>query len=149
MLAWNRHLSLTAWVGTASFSVAVVAMAIDHLVGTEGDDSDLLADPLTFAISLALSGAAAFVLFGWVIPRATSRGPRRAATTGLVCAVVSVIPGIAVLWLGVPFVTAGTGVALGLVSWRSEPGWQAAAAVAAGLAVICLGMALYVYALIA
>jgi hypothetical protein len=124
-------------------------MAIDHLIGTEGGDSDLLADPLTFAISVALSGAAALVLFGWVVPRATSRGPRRAATIGLVCAVVSVVPGIALLWLGLPFVSAGTGVALGLESWRTEPGRQAAAAVAAGLAVICLGIGLYVYDLVA
>jgi hypothetical protein len=123
-------------------------MAIDHLIGTEGD-AELLADPLTFFVSVAVSGAAALGLFGWLVPRATSQGPRRAASTGLVCAAASVVPGIALLWLGVPFVGAGAAVALGLASRRVERSGRALLAIGAGVAVICLGIALYVYALVA
>ena len=141
--------STSAWIGAGSFAVAVLAMAIDHLVGTERDgDGGLLADPLTFAISVAVSGAAALVLFGWLVPRATSTGPRRAATTGLVSASASVVPGVALLWLGVPFVTAGAGVALGLEGRHGERRRQATAAIAVGLAFLCLGTVLYVYALV-
>jgi hypothetical protein len=141
--------STSAWIGAGSFAAAVLAIAIDHLVGTEGDgEGELLADPLTFAISVAVSGAAALVLFGWLVPRATSTGPPRAATTGLISAVASVVPGIALLWLGVPFVTAGTGVALGLEGRRGERRRQAVVAIVVGLAVLCLGTALYVYALV-
>jgi hypothetical protein len=141
--------STSAWIGAGSFAVAVLAMAIDHLVGTERDDEGgLLADPLTFAVSVAVSGAAALVLFGWLVPRATSSGPPRAATTGLISAIGSVAPGIALLWLGVPFVTAGAGVALGLEGRRGARRRQAIVAIAVGLAVLCLGTALYVYALV-
>jgi hypothetical protein len=139
----------SASIGAASFAVAVLAMAIDHLVGTEDDgDGGLLADPLTFAVSVAVSGAAALVLFGWLVPRATSTGRPRAATIGLISAIASAVPGIALLWLGVPFVTAGAGVALGLEGRRGERRRQAIVAIAVGLAVLCLGTALYVYALV-
>ena len=123
-------------------------MAIDHLIGTEGDDdSEVLADPLAFAIAVGMSAAAAFVLFGWLVPRAISLGRSRAATTGLICGVLSVVPGVAFLWLGFPFVTAGSAVALGLEGWRGERRGQAALAVIAGGVVITLGTMLYVYAL--
>jgi hypothetical protein len=59
---------------------------------------------------------------------------------------LSVVPGIALLWLGLPFVSAGAGIALGVEGWR-ERHWQAAAAVAIRAAVVVLGLALYVYAL--
>ena len=121
-------------------------MAIDHLVGTESDDESGLADPSTFAISVVLSGALALVLFGWLIPRTLAKGRSRAATVGLVCSVLSVVPGIALLWLGLPFVSAGAGIALGMEG-RREAHWRGVAAVALGLAVIVLGLALYGYAL--
>ena len=133
------------WIGVAALSVAVVAMAIDHLIGTEGDDEGGLADPAMFAISVALCGALAIALFGWLVPRVISKGHARAATTGLVCSALSVVPGVALLWLGLPFVTAGAGIALGAEGWRGRH-WQGAAAVAIGLVVVVLGLALYLYA---
>jgi hypothetical protein len=143
-------LATSAWIGVASLGLAVLAMAIDHLVGTEDDgDGELLADPVTFAISVAVSGAAALVLFGWLIPRVTSQGRERAATTGLVCSLLSLVPGVALLWLGLPFVMAGAGVALGLEGRRSERRRQAVASIVVGLAVLGLGTALYAYALVA
>jgi hypothetical protein len=98
-----------------------------------------------FAISVALCGALAIALFGWLVPRVISKGHARAATTGLVCSALSVVPGVALLWLGLPFVTAGAGIALGAEGWRGRH-WQGAAAVAIGLAVVVLGLALYLYA---
>jgi hypothetical protein len=146
----RRPRSTSTSIGVASFALAVLAMAIDHLVGTEnGGDDEVLVDPLTFTVSVAVSGAAALVLFGWLIPRATVRGSERAATTGLVCSVSSVIPGVGLLWLGLPFVTAGAGVALGLEGRRGVRRRQAVAAIVVGSTVLCLGTALYVYALAA
>ena len=81
------------------------------------------------------------VLFGSLVPRAISGGPSRATTTGLICAVLSVVPGIALLWLGLPFVSAGAAVALGTEGSRDRR-WQGAAATAIGLMVIVLGLAL-------
>jgi hypothetical protein len=135
-------------IAAASFGVAVVAMAVDHLVGTAGAP-ELFADPGTFALSVALSGAFALVLFGWLVPREVSKGPRRAATAGLVCAVGSVVPGLALLWLGLPFVSAGAAIALGLESRERELSTRATVAVILGIAVIVLGLALYGFALIA
>jgi hypothetical protein len=124
-------------------------MAIDHLIGTEGDDDgETVADPVTFAISVALSAAAAVFVFRWLVPRATAMGRSRAATTGLICGVTSLVPGVAFLWLGFPFVTAGAAVALGLEGWRGERRGQAAVGLAAGAAVIGLGTVLYLYALL-
>lgn len=142
--------STSASIGVGSLALAVLAMTIDHLVGTEDDgDDELLADPVTFAISVAVSGAAALVLFGWLIPRATSQGRERAATTGLVCSLLSLVPGVALLWLGLPFVTAGAGIALGLDGRRGARRRQAVAAIVVSSAVLGLGTALYVYALVA
>ena len=140
------NLRRVRWIGAAAFSVAVVAMAIDHLIGTEGDEESGLADPATFGVSVALCGLLAVVLFAWLAPRAISRGPSRAATTGLICAVLSVVPGIALLWLGLPFVSAGAAVALGMEGSRDRR-WQGAAATAIGLMVVVLGLSLYAYAL--
>ena len=121
-------------------------MAIDHLVGTEGDDEGGLADPTTFAISVLLSGALALFLFGWLAPRTLAKGGSRVASVGLVCSVLSVVPGIALLWLGLPFVSAGAGIALGMEG-RREAHWRGVGAVALGRAVVVLGLALYIYAL--
>jgi hypothetical protein len=133
-------------VGLVALVVAVAAMAIDHLVGTDRTDDEGLVDPAMFAISVGLSLAVAAFLFGWLVPRETSRGPERAARSGLVCSVASVIPGIAFLWVGFPFVVAGAGLALGLEGRGSGRHFESRAAMAIGGLVLVLGAAGYVVA---
>jgi hypothetical protein len=141
-----RRESNLVLVGVVALLVAVGAMAIDHVVGTDRADDQGLVDPAMFAISVGLSLAVAALRFGWLVPRETSRGPERAARSGLVCSVVSVIPGIAFLWVGFPFVVAGAGLALGLEGRGSRRRFESRAAVVIGGLVLVVGAAAYVVA---
>ena len=136
----------TTWVGVAALSVAVGAMAIDHLIGTERSDDDGLVDPVMFVVSVVLSLAGAAVLFGWLVPRELDKGLERAARTGLICSIASVVPGIAFLWVGLPFVVAGAGVALGLEGRHGVRRAEASAAIALGGLVLAVGSVSYLVA---
>lgn len=133
-------------VGLVALLVAVGAMAVDHLLGTDRTDDDGLVDPAMFAISVVLSVVAAAVLFGWFVPRELGKGLERAARSGLVCSVSSVVPGIAFLWVGFPFVVAGAGLALGLEGRQGARRVEAGAAVAIGGLVLVLGAVAYAVA---
>lgn len=121
--------------------LASVAMAVDHLMG----DDPGLEDPPTFLISSALLLALAAFVFGFVVPRAKSAAEpaKRAARDGLICSVLAVVPGIAVLWLGLPFILAGGGLALGLISRREKSSPLAVAAIVIGILVLLLGTIAY------
>lgn len=135
------------FVGLVALLVAVATMAIDHLLGTSGsDENGGLVDPGAFAISVVLSLAVAAVLFGWLVPRERTRSPERAARSGLVCSVVSIVPGIAFIWVGFPFVVAGAGLALGLEGRRGTRRIEATAAVTIGALVLALGAVAYAVA---
>ena len=111
-----RRISREAGIGVAVSALAVGAMAIDHLIGTDeepGDDPGL-ADPAAFLISVALSRALAAFLFGRVVRRAARDDADRAATKAIACSLLA-IPAMALLFLGLPFPLAGAGVALGLL----------------------------------
>ena len=133
-------------VGLVALLVTVAAMAIDHLVGTDRTDDDGLVDPSMFAISVVLSLAVAAVLFGWLVPRERSRGLERAARSGLVCSIASVVPGVAFLWVGFPFVVAGAGVALGLEGRSGRRRVESRAAIVIGGLVLVLGAVAYLVA---
>jgi hypothetical protein len=120
-------------IGAASALFAVAVMAYDHLVP---------GDPGGFVIGSALSVVLAAALFAWLVPRSKS-SEARAANTGLVCSTLAVIPGIALIWLGLPFVLAGSGIALGLVGRRGERRGRATAAVLVGAGLFVLGAAAY------
>ena len=137
-----------AFVGLLALLVAVGAMAIDHLVGTDRTDDDGLVDPAMFVISVVLSAGVAAVLFGWLVPRERASGPERAARSGLLCSIASVVPGIALLWVGVPFVVAGAGVALGLEGRRGARRVEATAAVVIGALAVVLGCLAYAVAVL-
>jgi hypothetical protein len=111
-------------------SLALVAMAFDHLVG---DDAGL-DDPVAFAIAAALTLATAVVVFGVIVPRARSNA-ERAATRGLVLSVVSFFA-ITVIWLGVTFVLAGGAVALGLTGLEGRRRRLAIVAIGLGTGVL-------------
>jgi hypothetical protein len=122
-------------IGIVVTAVAIVAMAFDHL---RGDDPGL-EDPIAFVISSVLCLAAFAVVFGVVIPRtkAAEDPTERAGKRGLVCSLVAV-PSIALLWLGLPWVIGGGGVALGLLGLSGERRRLAAAAIAIGAFVLVL-----------
>jgi hypothetical protein len=136
-------------VGFVSLLVVLLTMAIDHLFGNESggnDDDQFPVDPAMFAISVGLSLLAAIVLFGWLVPRERAAGPERAARIGLICSVLSVVPGIALVWVGVPFVVAGAGVALGLEGRTGSRRREATAAVTIGALALTLGALGYLLA---
>jgi len=120
-------------IGVAAALYAVAAMAYDHLV--PGDSGG-------FVIGAALSVVLAAALFAWLVPRAKATA-ERAANTGLVCSALAVIPGIALIWLGLPFVLAGSGIALGLVGRGGERRGRATAAVLIGAGLFVVGAAAY------
>jgi hypothetical protein len=135
-------------VGLLGLVAALCAMAIDHHVGTEasaGDDG-FPVDPAMFAIAAVLCMATLAALFGWLVPRVRAAGPERCARVGLVLSALSVIPGIALLWVGVPFVVAGTGVALGLEGREGRRRIEATAAVVLGALLQVGGVLAYVVA---
>jgi hypothetical protein len=129
-------------VGVLSLLVVSLTMAIDHLFGNESggtDDDQFPVDPAMFAISVALSLVVAVVLFAWLVPRERAASRERAARSGLICSVLSVVPGITLVWVGVPFVVAGAGVALGLEGRAGPRRTEATAAVIIGALALTLG----------
>ena len=142
----NRRDTQVALVGLVALAVAVGTMAVDHLLGTERTDDDGLVDPTMFVSSVVLSLAVATVLFGWLVPRERRKGPERAARSGLVCSIASVVPGLAFVWIGFPFVIAGAGLALGLEGRRGATRVEAGAAVLIGGLVLVLGTVAYAVA---
>ena len=112
-------------------------MAVDHLLG----DDPGLEDPPTLLLCCGLTLALAAVVFGRVVPRARAGDRRRAARHGLACSVLALVPGVAALWLGLPFVLAGGGIALGLRARGT--GRAATAAIVIGGLVLLLGTGLY------
>ena len=139
----------TRSVTLVALLVVVGTMSIDHLLGTDRSDGDGLVDPWMFVVSLAVSLSLAALLFGWLVPRERARGPEREARSGLVCSISSVVQGVALLWLGVPFVAAGAGVALGLEGRRGARQVEATAAVVIGALVLVLGSVAYAVAAVA
>jgi hypothetical protein len=107
-------------------------MTYDHLVP---------GDPGGFIIGSALSVVLA-ALVAWLVPRSTTTA-ERAANTGLVCSALAVIPGVALIWLGLPLVLAGSGIALGLVGRKGARRGRATAGVLIGAGVLILGAAAY------
>lgn len=136
----------TRLVALIALLVVVGTMAVDHLLGTDRSNDEGLVDPPMFVISVALSLALAVALFGWLVPRQLRRGAERAARSGLVCSVLSVVPGIAFVWIGVPFVVAGAGVALGLEGRRGTRRLEATVAVVIGALALALGAVAYAVA---
>ncbi len=125
----------------------VIAMAIDHLVGTDRDEGERsgLADPGAFVFSIVTSGVLMAVLFLFVVRR--TREPDTAAKRGAVCSALAV-PAVVLAFLGVPYPLAAAGVALGFRGRSGARKTLANTAVVLG-AVIIVALTLgYVLALV-
>jgi hypothetical protein len=143
------RLSRETWIGVGTLVLAVAAMAVDHLFGTDPDSDDSFpVDPAAFLISVGVSALLAAFLFGRVVPRAKARRSEseRTAVQAAVCSGLAVVPGIGLLWLGFPLVLAGGGIALGLLGRRGERRRLATAAVVLGMIVVVFGAGAYAVA---
>ncbi len=136
-------LSRETRIGMAAAGLAVGAMAVDHLLE---DGGAVPADLPAFAIASVLSLAVAALVFGRVVPRAkaSADGAERQAKAGIACSLLAVLAVPTALWLGLPFVLGGGGVALGLLGRHGERRRLADAAVALGALVLLLGASNYV-----
>ena len=130
-------LSRETRIGIAVTALAVAAMAVDHLLG----DDPGLEDPPVFLVSATLCILLAAFIFGWLVPRTTSGADagERAAKRGLLLSGVAVLTIPALFWLGLPFVLAGGGIALGLLGRESRHARLSLAAVVLGGLVVALG----------
>ena len=119
-------------IGAVVTALAIVAMWFDHM---RGDDPGY-EDPVAFFVSVGVVFATAVVLFGYVVPGVRS-DPRRAARRGLVTSVLSVLT-VALIWLGVPWVVAGAGIAMGVIGLEGERRRIAALAIIVGAITLVL-----------
>ena len=125
----------------------VIAMAIDHLVGTDRDQGEGsgLADPGALVFSIVASGVLMAVLFLFVVRRV--REPDIAAKRGAVCSALA-FPAVALAFLGVPYPLAAAGIALGFRGRSGARKTLANTAVVLGEVIIVALTLGYVWALI-
>jgi cytochrome bd-type quinol oxidase subunit 2 len=135
-----------AAVALAVAVVSVATMAIDHLFGTEGDDSWPV-DPVAFFISTAIALVLIVVLFRYVVAP-TRSDPDRAGKRALLYGVLAVVT-VPLLFLAIPFPFAGAATALGLIGRDGRHRRRATAGVVIGALVVVLGLGAYVGALVA
>ena len=131
--------------------LAIAAMAVDHLVGTErepGEEDSFPVDPAAFALGSAVSVALVALLFRFVVRPAVRRGPEVAARRALTCSALAVVA-LPLVFLGLPFPLAGAGIALGLRGRGGSRRRLATAATAVGALVIALAAVAYTVALVA
>jgi hypothetical protein len=138
----RERVSRETIVGIGAAALAVLAMAVDHLLEEGGG---FAADPGAFAIAVGLSLALAAAVFGRVVPRAKAPGPESAAKRALACSLLAAAGLVTLLWLGLPIVLGAGGIALGLSGRRGERRRSALVAIALGAVVIGLGTSAYVW----
>jgi hypothetical protein len=95
-----------------------------------------------YLIVLAIIGAAAVAVFGWVAPRALRR--ESAAWTALALSVLGLLT-VAAFWSGLPPILAACGILLGWASrGNARARWAAWAAVGIGTFALVADVAVYV-----
>lgn len=130
-----RIWSTQSAIGWLVAGLAVAAMARDHLSG-----GDTIAFLTTSAVALSVAAA----VFAYLIPR-TKANPASstvAAKRGLVCSLLALVS-IPTLFVGLPFVLGGGGVALGLLGRNGNRARLATAAIVIGAIVVAFSTGWY------
>ena len=100
-------------VAVAVSALAVGAMAIDHLIGTESEPGESgLADPGAFALAVVLTLILVALFFGLVVRRAVRDEPEESTLKAVAFSLLAVLA-LPLLFLAVPFPFAGAGLGLG------------------------------------
>lgn len=133
----KRNMSSETGTGLLVGALAVAAMAVDHLIP---------GDPIAFLVTSALALALAAAIFGHVIPR-TKANPAvstLAARRGMVSSLLAVLS-IPTLFVGLPFVLGGGGIALGLLGRDGDRKRLAITAVVVGALVVLFSAGVYAF----
>lgn len=114
-------------------SLALTAMAVDHLLG----DDPGLEDPPAFLIAAAVSLIAAGLLFGRYLPRVKSSAQpsERAARPSLIFGLLAV-PSVATSAAGLTFIVGGGAIAFGLLAREGSHRRRGTAAMVAGTVIV-------------
>ena len=105
------------WIGVAAAALAVAAMAVDHLIGTEDGEGDgTFADPWVFLATSAGAIVLTALLFRFVV-RSDDR--QQAPTKAIACGLLAVLS-LPLLFLAAPFPFAGAAVALGMIGREGD-----------------------------
>ena len=133
----KRNLSSETRIGLFVGALAVTAMVVDHLIP---------GDPIAFLVTSALALAVAAAIFGHVIPRTKAKpaASTLAAKRGTLCSLLAVLS-IPTLFVGLPFVLGGGGIALGLLGRDGERKRLAIAAVVVGTLVVLFSAGVYAF----
>jgi hypothetical protein len=133
----KRNLSSETRIGLLVGALAVAAMVADHLIP---------GDPIAFLVTSTLALALAAAIFGHIIPR-TKANPAvstLAARRGMVCSLLAVLS-IPTLFVGLPFVLGGGGIALGLLGRDGDRKRLAITAVVVGALVVLFSAGVYAF----
>jgi hypothetical protein len=133
------------WIGVATAALAVAAMAVDHLIGTEDGEEGTFADPWVFLATTAGALVLTALLFRFVV---RTDDPHRAPTRAIASGLLGVLS-LPLLFLALPFPFAGAAVALGLVGREGKKRGLAAAGMVLGALVLALGVGAYTFELLA
>jgi hypothetical protein len=133
----TRNLSSETRIGLFVAALAVAAMVVDHLIP---------GDPIAFLVTSTLALALAAAIFGHIIPRtkANPAASTLAAKRGMVCSLLAVLS-IPALFVGLPFVLGGAGIALGLIGRDGDRKRLAITAVVVGALVVLFSAGVYAF----
>lgn len=133
----NRNLSSETRVGLFVGALAVGAMVVDHLIP---------GDPVAFLVTSTVALALAAAIFGHIIPRtkANPEASTLAAKRGTLCSLLAVLS-IPTLFVGLPFVLGGGGIALGLLGRDGDRKHLAITAVVVGALVVLFSAGVYAF----
>jgi hypothetical protein len=133
-------------IGVATAGLAVAAMAVDHLIGTDDDGDDrTFADPWVFLATSTGALVLTALLFRFVV---RSDDPHGAPTRAIACGLLAVLL-LPLLFLAVPFPFAGAAVALGLIGREGRRRGLATAGIVLGALVLALGGGAYTFEVLA
>jgi hypothetical protein len=142
------RISRETLIAVAVSGEALLAMAVDHLIGTEpdeGGEENTFAEPGVFVGTAVGALIVTLLLFRYIVRRTD---PDRAGTQAITCGLLAILA-LPLLFLAVPFPLAGAGLALGLIGREGRRRGLATAGTAIGAVVLGLAGGAYAFELFA